>query len=111
MDLPTGPYVVAGVTDSPESLAAAQWAIREAEFRRLPLVLAHACTLPPTDLPLTDATFDVLRSGARAVVDTAMSWMLIPAHLQVHRVIEALPPVALLQTRRRILGPHIVLGN
>lgn len=38
--------IVAGVADSPASRAAVEWAAREAELRRVPLVLLHANTLP-----------------------------------------------------------------
>ncbi|WP_055601496.1 universal stress protein [Streptomyces aureus] len=45
--------IVAGVDGSPESLAAADWAAREALHRDLPLRLAHAWRWEPIDLPLT----------------------------------------------------------
>ncbi|MFF3837733.1 universal stress protein [Streptomyces sp. NPDC001930] len=44
--------IVAGVDGSPESLAAADWAAREALHRDLPLRLAHAWRWEPIDLPL-----------------------------------------------------------
>ncbi|MFD3335328.1 universal stress protein [Streptomyces sp. NPDC058700] len=44
--------IVAGVDGSPESLAAADWAAREAVHRGLPLRLAHAWRWEPLDLPL-----------------------------------------------------------
>ncbi|MFE9132922.1 universal stress protein [Streptomyces sp. NPDC007355] len=44
--------IVAGVDGSPESLAAADWAAREALHRGLPLRLAHAWRWEPLDLPL-----------------------------------------------------------
>ncbi|MFF6869875.1 MULTISPECIES: universal stress protein [unclassified Streptomyces] len=44
--------IVAGVDGSPESLAAADWAAREALHRDLPLRLAHAWRWEPLDLPL-----------------------------------------------------------
>ncbi|WP_282692375.1 universal stress protein [Streptomyces sp. CC208A] len=44
--------IVAGVDGSPESLAAAEWAAREAEHRAVPLRLVHAWRWEPLDLPL-----------------------------------------------------------
>ncbi|MFE2013649.1 universal stress protein [Streptomyces sp. NPDC059491] len=44
--------IVAGVDGSPESLAAADWAAREALHRGVPLRLAHAWRWEPLDLPL-----------------------------------------------------------
>ncbi|MFE1905781.1 universal stress protein [Streptomyces gardneri] len=44
--------IVAGVDGSPESLAAADWAAREALHRGLPLRLAHAWRWEPLDIPL-----------------------------------------------------------
>ncbi|MET9433380.1 universal stress protein [Streptomyces sp. NPDC006551] len=44
--------IVAGVDGSPESLAAADWAAREALHRGLPLRLVHAWRWEPLDIPL-----------------------------------------------------------
>ncbi|MGR3939050.1 universal stress protein [Streptomyces sp. BRA346] len=44
--------IVTGVDGSAESLAAADWAAREAALRRLPLRLVHAWLWQPLDLPI-----------------------------------------------------------
>ncbi|WP_309053592.1 universal stress protein [Streptomyces sp.] len=66
--------IVAGVDGSPESLAAADWAAREALRRGLPLRLAHAWRWEPLDLPLVQdpegqerAAEDVLREARTAL--------------------------------------------
>ncbi|MFD8972780.1 MULTISPECIES: universal stress protein [unclassified Streptomyces] len=56
--------IVAGVDGSPESLAAADWAAREALHRGLPLRLAHAWRWEPIDLPLVQD-----RAGQERVAD------------------------------------------
>ncbi|MEV6250095.1 universal stress protein [Streptomyces sp. NPDC051742] len=62
--------IVAGVDGSPESLAAADWAAREALNRGLPLRLAHAWRWEPLDLPLVqDRTAQ--EDGADAIVREA----------------------------------------
>ncbi|MEU8764466.1 universal stress protein [Streptomyces sp. NPDC048659] len=66
--------IVAGVDGSPESLAAADWAAREAEHRGLPLRIVHAWRWEPLDLPLLQdpatqqqAAQDVLREAESRV--------------------------------------------
>ncbi|RSS56875.1 universal stress protein [Streptomyces sp. WAC01280] len=55
--------IVAGVDGSPESLAAADWAAREALHRGLPLRLAHAWRWEPLDLPLVQDRADQERAA------------------------------------------------
>ncbi|GAA3398860.1 universal stress protein [Streptomyces roseoviridis] len=68
--------IVAGVDGSPESLAAADWAAREAGHRGLPLRLVHAWRWEPLDLPLLQdptaqqqAARDVLREAESTLAD------------------------------------------
>ncbi|MFJ9823247.1 universal stress protein [Streptomyces sp. NPDC101160] len=68
--------IVAGVDGSPESLAAADWAAREAAHRGLPLRLVHAWRWEPLALPLDqDPTAqqrvarEVLRGAETAVAE------------------------------------------
>ncbi|MFF2572634.1 universal stress protein [Streptomyces sp. NPDC058084] len=68
--------IVAGVDGSPESLAAADWAAREALHRGLPLRLVHAWRWEPLDLPLLQdpteqqqAARGVLREAESAVAE------------------------------------------
>ncbi|MFG3346129.1 universal stress protein [Streptomyces sp. NPDC048018] len=68
--------IVAGVDGSPESLAAADWAAREALHRGLPLRLVHAWRWEPLDLPLLQdpteqqqAAREVLREAESAVAE------------------------------------------
>ncbi|MFJ4868488.1 universal stress protein [Streptomyces sp. NPDC088757] len=81
--------IVAGVDGSPESLAAADWAAREALHRGLPLRLAHAWRWEPLDLPLAQdpeaqgrAAWAVLRGAeeeiARRHPDLELSAEVLP---------------------------------
>ncbi|AJF63744.1 universal stress protein [Streptomyces vietnamensis] len=68
--------IVAGVDGSPESLAAADWAAREALHRGLPLRLAHAWRWEPLDIPLAQdpetqqrAAYALLREAEAAIAE------------------------------------------
>lgn len=90
------PYIVVGVSGEPESVPAARWALREAKARGLQLVIAHGVPIPYGDPPWTSEVVDAMVAGAEAVIDRAMSHLIIPPHLSVRRVGEVIPPVALL---------------
>lgn len=71
--------VVVGVDESRESLAAADWAAREASLRERPLRLVHAWNWsphPPSDVPA--GVFEAgaaQRERARATLGTAETWV------------------------------------
>lgn len=71
MDAP----VVAGFDGSPESLAATEWALREAQRRRAPLTLLRAWPWPHRDVVGTDESFrraqEHLTARAAELVDIA----------------------------------------
>ena len=90
------PYLVAGVSEEPESLPAARWAVREAEARGVQLVLAHGMPTPFGDPPWTSEVVDAMLADAEAVVDRAMSHLVISPHLSVRKVVKPIPPVLLL---------------
>lgn len=93
--------IVAGVDGSPESLAAADWAAREAEYRGLPLRLVHAWRWEPLDLPLAQdpavqqkAARDLLRQAETEVSENH------PDRPLTAQVLGDTPVAALLETAR-----------
>ncbi|MER8047734.1 universal stress protein [Streptomyces sp. NPDC094032] len=102
--------IVAGVDGSPESLAAADWAAREALSRGLPLRLVHAWRWEPLDLPLLQdpttqqqAAQGVLREAEAAVAERH------PELPLTGRIIGDTPVAALLDASRE--AELLVLGS
>ncbi|WP_149181948.1 universal stress protein [Streptomyces sp. TRM49041] len=69
---PTTRTIAAGVDGSPESLAAADWAAREAGLRTLPLRLVHAWLWQPLDVPLAQDR-EAEERRAQGVLDEAVA--------------------------------------
>ncbi|MFF0425450.1 universal stress protein [Streptomyces sp. NPDC004520] len=102
--------IVAGVDGSPESLAAADWAAREALHRGLPLRLAHAWRWEPLDLPLAQdpeeqqrAAYALLRE-AEATIAARHPGLALTAE-----VLPETPVAALLGTQDR--AEMLVIGS
>ena len=106
---PPHPYIVVGVSGQSESLPAARWAVREADTRHLELVIAHAAPTPHGN-PWNSEMVDVMVTDAEAIVDEAMSHLVIPPHLSVRRVVDPVPPVALL-SRPAEQAEFVALGR
>ncbi|MCX5388907.1 universal stress protein [Streptomyces sp. NBC_00094] len=102
--------IVAGVDGSPESIAAADWAAREALHRGLPLRLAHAWRWEPLDIPLVQdrasqerAADEVLREAEATIARSH------PDVTLTAEVIRDTPVAALLGTEER--AEMLVIGS
>ncbi|MGW1251988.1 universal stress protein [Streptomyces sp. NPDC002535] len=102
--------IVAGVDGSPESLAAADWAAREALHRDLPLRLAHAWRWEPIDLPLVqdrasqERVADAVLREAEATIGQRYPKLTVTAE-----VLTDTPVAALLGTAER--AEMLVIGS
>ncbi|MFE5941699.1 universal stress protein [Streptomyces sp. NPDC056480] len=102
--------IVAGVDGSPESLAAADWAAREALHRDLPLRLAHAWRWEPIDLPLVqdrasqERAADAVLREAEATIGRRHPKLTLSAE-----VLTDTPVAALLGTEER--AEMLVIGS
>jgi nucleotide-binding universal stress UspA family protein len=103
-------YVLVGVDYGPESVAAAKWAVDDAQARGRDVVLAHGIPLLYGDAPMTADMVDQIVADAQALVDGLMSQLVIPPSLTVQAVIEPRPPVALLR-RLAESADLVVLGR
>ncbi|MBT2444061.1 universal stress protein [Streptomyces sp. ISL-36] len=105
-----GREIVAGVDGSPESLAAADWAAREARHRRLPLRLVHAWRWEPIEIPLEQdresqgqVADTVLREASSALAER------YPGLALTGEVLTDTPVTALLSTEER--AEMLVIGS
>ncbi|MFE5793068.1 universal stress protein [Streptomyces sp. NPDC056503] len=105
-----GTEIVAGVDGSPESLAAAEWAAREAGHRGVALRLAHAWRWEPLDLPLVQDR-DAQERAAEEVVRAAEAEIAerYPDVTVTAEVLTDTPVAALLEAQER--AGMLVLGS
>ncbi|MFF5938874.1 universal stress protein [Streptomyces sp. NPDC012508] len=102
--------IVAGVDGSTESLAAADWAAREASHRGLALRLVHAWRWQPLDLPLTQDPAHQERMAAEVVreAESAIASR-FPGLALSAEVLPDTPVAALLSTEKR--AEMLVIGS
>ncbi|MFF8839379.1 universal stress protein [Streptomyces sp. NPDC015130] len=102
--------IVAGVDGSPECLAAADWAAREALHRGLPLRLVHAWRWEPLDIPLVQDKAGQERA-AEAVLREAEATVARnhPDVVLLAEVLHDTPVAALLSTEAR--AEMVVIGS
>lgn len=86
--------IIAGVDGSPESLAAAEWAAREAERRGAPLLLANAWAPQSTEAPLAEDGAARQEWAARMVRDVSGDLTARHPELTVATRLVPEPPVA-----------------
>lgn len=102
--------VVVGVTEGPESVAAARYAVHAAQLRRTGMVVAHGYVLPSTDAALGVSLAEDFRARADQIVDEVLAGVVVPPHVEVTRVVAVRPPLALLTELSATAG-LVVLGQ
>jgi nucleotide-binding universal stress UspA family protein len=91
-----GRMVAAGVDGSPESVAAARYAVQAASRQGLDLLLVHAYELPQIDVPVDPAILDACHESARQLVAELAAQLIVPSTMRIHTVIEPELPIGLL---------------
>jgi nucleotide-binding universal stress UspA family protein len=102
--------VVVGIDQSPEALAAAQYALWQAEKRGLDLVVLHTYSIPAMEAPLSDAYFTCLREAAQSVVDKVVVELDPPDSVRVKTLLQQTAPALLLQ-RAAETAQLVVIGQ
>jgi nucleotide-binding universal stress UspA family protein len=102
--------IAAGVDGSPESVAAARYAVQAASQRGFDLLLVHAYDLPSVHVPVHSADLDAFRESAHRLVADVAAQLVVPSTMHIHTSIEpALPAELLFLVARRV--PWLVVGQ
>jgi nucleotide-binding universal stress UspA family protein len=102
--------VAAGVDGSPESVAAARWAVQAASQRGFDLLLVHAYELPSVNVPVEPAIIEACQESAHRLVADLAGQLVVPSTMRIHTSIQpALPAGLLLSAAQRV--PLLVVGQ
>jgi len=102
--------VAVGVEASPESVAAARYAVHTASDRNLDVVLVHAYELPSVSVPLEPEILDMYQEAAHNVVRDITAQLVVPGHMSVASYVrEGFPDALLLRVAERV--PFLVVGQ
>jgi nucleotide-binding universal stress UspA family protein len=102
--------VAVGVDGSPESIAAARYAVHAASQRGMDLLLVHAYELPPIHAPINPALLDACQESARQLVAYVAAQLVLPSGMRIETYIQqALPAGMLLQAAEEV--PLLVVGQ
>ena len=88
--------VAAGVDGSPESVAAARYAVQAASDRGRSLLLVHAYELPSIHVPVDPAILDACRESAHRLVADVAAQLVVPSSMRIETSIESALPAGLL---------------
>jgi nucleotide-binding universal stress UspA family protein len=102
--------IAVGVNGSPESLAAARYAVAEAELRGLNVLLLHSYQLPPVDLAFAVDVADRFRDRGQQLLRQVQAQLDIPRHLHVETVLRETTAAILLGDAAAV-ADLIVLGK
>jgi nucleotide-binding universal stress UspA family protein len=102
--------VAVGVDESPESTAAARYAVRAANDRGLDLLLVHAYLQPNFTIPVDQRSLDACREPAERLVRQVAAQLVLPNTMRILADVQPqMPASLLLEVARRV--PLLVVGQ
>lgn len=110
VDGPSDRVVAVGVDESPESVAAARFAVKAANDRGLDLMLIHAYLQPNFTVPVDQRILDAVREPAERLVGQVAAQLVVPSTMRILADVQPqMPASLLLEVARRV--PLLVVGQ